>query len=328
AELEFMQDYGSAYVQLDTTGMRAVPYSVFDNLLGIRIDWSRFSIETDLVYHDNGVDKFKFDFYKPTGSGPFPIIIAIHGGGFIMGDKGAGNMPDFNKYFASRGFAVFDVQYGLYDAAELLPYMGNVGPFLAALAPLMTPNYNKSYTIEEMVLNLGRFTKYLDANNASFNVDLSRVFIVGRSAGGCLASIITTCYENPLFAGNFSSNFTIKGGAWIYPITNLEALKSPFFDVLLQGSLPLDQQYEKYSASFLIKNSTEVPPILLVHGDKDNWVNYWVQSVAFNALASSLGKKCTLVTIPGMGHAFDLLFHSLGGQLSTYYIERFFQLNL
>ncbi len=326
-ENQFIQEYGTAYTSLNTLNMRPQLFSIHDDIYGVPIDDSRFTVMADLVYHDNGVDSFRFDFYKPVGNGPFPVIIAIHGGGFVMGDKAAGNMPQFNRYFASKGYAVFDIQYGLYNINEVAAMMGSIGAALSMMAPLITPNYNQSYTIEQMIENIGRFTQHLESKNITYNIDMNNIFILGRSAGGCLASIATLAYKNPMFAGNFSTTMNIKAGIWIYPITDPRVLRSPFFDTLLAGSLSLDDQYNKYSAAYLLGNSTVVPPIMIVHGDKDNWVNYYQQGLAFDHLASSLGKKCILCTIPGAGHAFDLVFQSYGGQISTYYIERFIALN-
>ncbi|MBE0526158.1 MAG: prolyl oligopeptidase family serine peptidase [Candidatus Thorarchaeota archaeon] len=81
------------------------------------------------------------------------------------------------------------------------------------------------------------------------------------------------------------------------------------------------------SAAFLITNSTVTPPIMMIQGSKDGLVEY-DQTVTFYRYATGLGKKCLFVTIPWAGHGFDYVFPSYGGQISTYYIERFMALEL
>ncbi len=326
ADNQMRQTYGTAHTNLDTANMRPVPFSIYDSIFGFPIDEAKFSVETDILYLNNGNDSFYFDWYKPLGDGPFPVVIAIHGGGWVMGNKGLGNVIPFNKYFASKGYVVFDLQYGVYDVTQV-PEMGEFGEAFSMISSLITPKYNSSYTIQQQLENIGYFTKILEANESKYHADLGKVFIVGRSAGGHMASVVTTGYKDPLFAGNFSSTMNILGGIWFYPPTNLSRLVSPFMDKLLVGSLPLALQYNKFSASFLIKNSTVVPPIIIMHGDKDGVVSY-PASIEFQQYTKGLGKTCLLITIPWGGHAFDLDFQTYGGQISTYYIERFMALEL
>ena len=67
---------------------------------------------------------------------------------------------------------------------------------------------------------------------------------------------------------------------------------------------------------------------MIVHGSKDGLANYEIQAVSFYRLANSLGHRCILITIPWAGHGFDYNFYGYGGQISTYYIERFMALEL
>ncbi|NVM53443.1 MAG: alpha/beta hydrolase [Candidatus Helarchaeota archaeon] len=328
ADNQMVQTYGVAYTNLDTSSMRPTPYSIFDNFFGFPIDESQFSVQTDILYLNNGNDSFYFDWYKPNGPGPFPVIIALHGGGWVIGNKGPGNVIPFNKYFASKGYVVFDIQYGVYDISALGGEMGGFGEAFSLIRDLITPAYNESYTIEQQVENIGYFTKMLELNSTKYHADLNNTFVVGRSAGAHMASVVTLGYKNPLFTGNFSATMNITGGIWFYPPTNLSKIGASFTDTLLAGSLPLAEQYDKFSASFLIDNSTVVPPIMIVHGTKDKMVDYPTQGVEFYEYAKGLGKKCVLITIPWAGHGFDINFQTFGGQISTYYIERFMALEL
>ncbi len=325
---QMLELYGSAFTSLDASSMRPMPYSMFDNLYGVPIDQSAFSAQKDILYLDNGVDKLYFDWYRPAGEGPFPVIIAIHGGAWVMGNKGAGNVVPFSQYFASHGYVVFDIQYGLFDVTTLPEQQAGVFRTFATLGALLTPDYNGSYTIQQQIENVGYFTKMLELNSSAYAADMDNVFVVGRSAGGHLASLVTLGYRNPLYAGNFSAGMTVRGGIWFYPVTDLTPTGAGNLGTMLGGTLSPEEESKKLSASFLIGNSTVTPPIMLVHGNRDGLADYPSQGLAFFERAKSLGKACILVTIPWAGHAFDFVFQSYGGQMSTYYIERFMALEL
>jgi acetyl esterase/lipase len=325
AENQMLSVYGTQYTDLDTSGMRPVPYSVFDSLFGMPIDETKFSVQYNIPYLDNGQDTFLFDWYCPEGEGPFPVIIAIHGGAWVLGNKGSMNIPLFNHYFASKGYAVFDIQYGLLDVSTLPGGSFGVFSTFSSLIPFL---YNGSYNIEDQIENVGYFTKMLELNSSRYKADMDNVFVVGRSAGGNLASLVTLGYKNPLFAGNFSTNMTIRGGIWIYPVTNITRDETGSFDPFVEGNLPIEEQYKKLFAASLISNSTVVPPIMIVQGSKDGLADYESQGVSFYRLANSLGHRCILITIPWAGHGFDYNFYGYGGQISTYYIERFMTLEL
>ena len=325
AESQMLSVYGTRYTDLDTSGMRPVPYSVFDSLFGMSIDKTEFSVEYDIPYLNNGQDTFFFDWYCPAGEGPFPVIIAIHGGAWVLGNKGGMNIPLFNQYFASMGYTVFDIQYGLLDTSTLPG--GSFGVF-STFASFVSFAYNGSYNIEDQIENVGNFTKMLELNSSRYKADMDNVFVVGRSAGGNLASLVTLGYKNPLFAGTFATNMTIRGGIWIYPVTNITRDETGLFDPFVEGDLPIEEQYKKLFAASLISNSTVVPPIMIVHGSKDGLADYASQGVSFYRLANSLGHRCILITIPWAGHGFDYNFYGYGGQISTYYIERFMALEL
>ena len=51
------------------------------------------------------------DLYVPKGAGPFPVLVALHGGGWVQGVRAA--FQHWGPYLAARGYAVFAISYRL-----------------------------------------------------------------------------------------------------------------------------------------------------------------------------------------------------------------------
>ena len=101
----------------------------------------------------------KLDLYVPNeGNGPFPLIIAIHGGAFLFGDKSDGQQ---NGPVAGirRGYAVAAVNYRLAGEA---PFPAGINDVKAAI-------------------------RFMRANAQKFNIDPKRIIAWGDSAGAYFA---------------------------------------------------------------------------------------------------------------------------------------------
>lgn len=57
-----------------------------------------------------------FDLWRPSGDGPFPLVLYIHGGGFMAGDKKSLNAKALRDYL-KEGWAVAAINYRFTDSA-------------------------------------------------------------------------------------------------------------------------------------------------------------------------------------------------------------------
>ncbi len=118
AELSFAQAFGDIEVE---KGLSA-PYNFA--LEFVEISTKNYYVEKDKEYFKgSGVEEgitLRYDAYYPTGESR-GVLINLHGSG---GDKDKGNYAHRNKYFASIGYTVFDIQYGDYNEAGTgeIPY--------------------------------------------------------------------------------------------------------------------------------------------------------------------------------------------------------------
>ena len=359
AEFEMNRTYGLAYQQLDTTNMMQIPYNTWTQFNPQNYD-HLILINRSLPYITNNQygDQILYDVYLPrnyASKSPdtIPIIVNIHGGAWALGAKGPTNVQERSKYLASKGYAVFDVSYGLYSIVNITNALG-LGALGALLAPILSiplaqeflPPYKHDYTIPEQVENLGIFFNNLTTSiKATYNqLNLDEIIVMGLSAGGHLSSLIATGYNSTAFGDQFPDNMTIIGGIHFYPPTDLLKMKiavtegrlgaipiiSNVFDVLLNAtpstSLGLLQNY---SAAYHITQtySKPKPNVIILHGSKDNLVPYFDQGVTYKYLClQTPGTRATLITVQGGGHAFDLTLNSPGYQISLYYIERYLAL--
>ncbi len=112
----------------------------------------------DIPYIDDGTNEHMLDiFYPEKTEAPLPVIIDIHGGGLMMGDK------DSNRVYASvlakRGYTVVTLNYRL--CPDVL-YPSQVQDIMAAF-------------------------KWVRQNADKYYIDLGKVYVTGDSAGGNLA---------------------------------------------------------------------------------------------------------------------------------------------
>ena len=106
----------------------------------------------------------KLDLYLPDqGDGPFPVIVSIHGGAWMFGDKG----DIMNLHFLEglkRNFAVVCVNYRLSGEAQF----------------------------PKQIYDCKAAVRFLRANAETYHLDVERIAAWGASAGAHLAALLGT----------------------------------------------------------------------------------------------------------------------------------------
>ncbi len=276
------------------------PFSLTSYFLGSRPKASKIETNT-LFYNDEGI-RLYFDVYKPLDGGEdLPgensVIIRIHGGSWVSGDKGMTNMMQMNKYFAAQGYVVFDIQYGL-DRNPLFE-----------LDPL-TPDYKKgNFNIDDMIRHIGVFTQYLTLHAEDYGVNLNSVFVSGGSAGGHLASAVALAIASGNYTDIFGTGLTIKGLIPFYPANG----QMVFFGI--SGSNEF-----KNPENLIDQNS---PPCLIFQGTHDI-LNYFSISERIRDIYRAKGNnEVAILWMPFGGHASDFYFNGYYNQIFLYFMERF-----
>ena len=314
AEAEFTRTFGGSRLeQLESAWedyFLKTPFSLPAYFLGLPPGEYRY--ERDVLFYEGsgGIDdglKLYFDvFMPPEGKTGLPgsgtALIRIHGGAWIAGDKGFTNMMQVNKYFASQGYTVFDLQYGLTDRVKL-----------TALQPLLAKRERVGpFTLDDMVRHLGIFTKYLAEHGAEYNLDLNSVFITGGSAGGQLTTALALAAAGGNYPHLISEAIKIKGYLPLYP-----ANETSFLPVI--GEAP-----EWIDVSLLIDK--ESPPCLIYQGSHDGMVSWYTARNFKEKYQAAGNERCALLEMNWAGHASDFYFPGYFNQVWIYYMERFLAL--
>lgn len=190
--------------------------------------------------------------YTPAepSAAPRPIILFIHGGGWVVGTAKA--VSPFGKLLASEGYVVANLDY------SLAPEHQYPTPMLQAAAAI----------------------DYLIAHADEYGADASQFFIGGNSAGAQISSQLGAIITNPPFADE-------TGIGTQLPAENLRGLilySGPYnFDTAAEANFPGwrmyvwsytgQRDYEQYTRLdelSTVKNITaDYPPTYLTSGDGD-----------------------------------------------------------
>ena len=125
---------------------------------------------------DGGVDTLKLDIYTPVGDGKTrrPLMIWIHGGGFVQGNRG--EMDAACRAFTRIGFVCATVSYrlGFYPP----PVLAN---------PFAYDSVEVIRSVYRAVQDLKGAMRFLAARAGVDSTDASRVVLAGVSAGAITA---------------------------------------------------------------------------------------------------------------------------------------------
>jgi acetyl esterase/lipase len=258
------------------------------------------AIYRDVAYAQDSPAQ-KLDLYLPaTGERPYPVLVAIHGGGFIGGDKEDGQIVPVLEGL-TRGYAVVGLDYRLSPEAH----------FPAAVSDVKAA------------------VRWVRAHAGEYGLDGARVALWGDSAGGNLAAIAGTSGDSAALRGPDPANADQPDDVqavvdWFGPISFLRTDRDfrvsgfddrasvegagSFLSQYLGG--PLNEMRDRVEAADPITYLTpDDPPILIEHGTEDGTVP-WPQSKRLaEAYAAATGDdNVTLNIIEGAGHV-DRLFY-------------------
>ena len=173
----------------------------------------------DLAYEGPDKTQLAADVYRPKNkfADPLPIAVFVHGGGLFVGSRKANRA--YAELLAQKGYVVFVPEYRLIDKTDGI---GSIADVCAGFS-------------------------YLKDHASEFGGDLSRVLVIGESAGGFLSLYATALVKSPLLQEKFgieSPNLPVRAlacfGGMLYTkgfdIIGLVYRRSMYGDRLKDGS--------------------------------------------------------------------------------------------
>ncbi len=232
----------------------------------------------DLEYVPGGHERQKLDLYLPEmASGPLPVIVWVHGGGWYEGNK------DWRRAvpLVPKGYAVANINYRLSQHAV----------FPAQLEDCKAA------------------VRWLRANAKKYGLDPDHIGAWGTSAGGHLVALLGTTggvKELEGTGGNLDQSSRVQCVVdWFGP-TDLATMggryDEPDSSVARLIGGPVQKNKEKAAkASPVTYVTKDAAPFLIMHGDQDDVVPL-AQSMKLAQALKRAGVEVTFQVYKGSGH--------------------------
>jgi acetyl esterase/lipase len=238
-------------------------------------------VERNVEYSNPDNQHLQLDVAIPEGSGPFPAVLCIHGGGFRAGTRDG--YEGLIKKLAEHGYVAATMSY--------------------RLAP--------KYQFPAAIYDVKAAVRWMRANAKEYKIDPDRIGVTGGSAGGHLAQFLGVTADRKQFEGdggnadqssrvacvvNFygPSDFTKSYGK---SVDAAEVL--PLF---LGGDLEHARR-QHVEASPLYWVTPDAAPTLCIHGTKDNYVAFEQSEWIVDRLKAA-SVEAMLMPMEGAGHGF------------------------
>jgi acetyl esterase/lipase len=248
------------------------------------------SIHEDVEFATHDGVRLVGDFYSPRGVNKIPAIVAVHGGGWQIGDRKF--YAHWGPFFAKNGYALFAIEYRLMKPG-VKTYPGAVYDVKAAV-------------------------QFVRAKAAELAIDAERIALMGDSAGAHLAALVALAGEEPAFSGEYRNDPYFPISPKVKAVVGVYGV----YDMLAQWqhdqiARPRDQISERFlgaspmvdrkvffegspvSYATVDKNATR---FLLVYGTNDDIVDPATQSTAFLTALKQAQFVARTVVVPGAGH--------------------------
>ena len=241
-------------------------------------------VHKDIPYNERGT---LLDIYSPKNiDASVPVILYIHGGGFIGGRKE--NTQAYAMTLASAGYVVANINYDL------------------------APRFK--YPVQVMEAN--QALDYLRENVGQYGGDINRLFLGSNSAGSHITGQMAVLISNPKFAAQMKIQPSIKKeqlkGVLLYDgIYNMRTAKSLHLSVIdlylwsYTGVRDIESFDRLEGLSITDHITSDFPPAFVTVGDADKLEPQSIE------LIQSLNKHDVEVDVhlftdsgAGLGHDF------------------------
>ena len=243
-------------------------------------------IQRGIEYARHGGVALLGDLYAPDEAGKFPVLVAVHGGGWQQGTRDI--YRHWGPYLAARGYALFTIDYRLSQPRE--------------------PSYPAA------VHDVRAAVQFVKREGARLKLDAERVALVGDSAGAHLAALVALAGDEAPFAGGAPAGIStrVKAVIGIYGVYDLvqqwthdlvPRSSDPIVVKFLGAAPPQNRgvYFEASPISYATSDKNQTA-FLLSYGTEDDIVDRASQSEAFLVALKQAGFYARTVVMQGAGH--------------------------
>jgi acetyl esterase/lipase len=238
-------------------------------------------VQRDIAYVPHGGERQTLDLYLPATGTNLPLIVWVHGGAWLEGDKE--NPPGLG--FLKHGFALASINY----------------------------RFSQDAIFPAQLIDCKAAIRWLRAHALENGIDPNHIAAWGASAGGHLVALLGTTGDVKEFDQGENPGVSSRVQAvcdWFGPTDFAQIIKSVSDlkhdapdspEARLIGG-PVAQNTEKAERANPIHYITkDDPPFLIMHGDKDPLVPLEQSQLLADALKKA-GVPVTFYIVPGGGH--------------------------
>lgn len=261
----------------------------------------------DVRYAPGGGRRHLLDVYRPRGGAieRAPVLLQIHGGAWIIGDKGQQALP-LIVAMAAHGWVCVASNYRLSPRA----------------------------TFPDHLVDCKLALKWVREHISEYGGDPDLVVVTGGSAGGHLAAMLALTTNDPVYQPGFEDVDTAVAACvpfyGVYDFTEIfdthgrgEAAAEWLAHRVMKTTIARDRAAFE-AASPMNYVHADAPPFFVLHGTRDNLVPIAQARRFAAALRATSPQPVLFAEVPGASHAFDV-FHSVRTGHAVAGVSRFLE---
>ncbi len=244
-------------------------------------------------YWGDGMARHRLDIYRsrlnPPGRGPAPVMVYVHGGAWIIGDKREQGKPMMFELVA-RGWVCVSVNYRL----------------------------SPKGTWPEHIVDVKRAVAWVKDHIAEYGGDPTFVAISGGSAGGHLSALHALTPGDPTFQPGFEgADTTVQAAAPFYGVMDMTGSREgsgaygPGLLEMLEKTV-MKTTFAEHPEVFTAASPTDrvnpdAPPFFVLQGRNDTLVPVEVARTFVQRLRAVSRQPVAYAELPLAQHAFDVM---------------------
>jgi acetyl esterase/lipase len=249
----------------------------------------------------------QLDIYRPRfiPEGGCPVLLQIHGGAWMMGDKGAQALPLMYE-LASRGWICVAANYRLSPSVSFPTHLHDCKSALC----------------------------WIRQNGAEYGMNTDFVAVTGGSAGGHLSALMGLTANRPeLQPDHPDVDTSVQAcipfyGVYDFLVRYDQHPNRRIYERFLTGKVlheTLEDNPELWDlASPVAQIHEDAPPFMMVHGSLDSLAVVAEGQVFSQKLRETSNNPVVYVEMPGAEHAYELV-HSLRTEHTIDGVHRFLE---